>query len=120
MNETKEQMNEMLKTAVQAIEEKKGIDVTVLCISKVTVIADYFVIATAENDRQLEALSESVKDALGRKGFDCRSVEGFRRSGWVLFDYGDLIIHLFNRETRAFYDLERIYRDAEKIDPKSL
>ena len=111
---------ELLKIAVSAIEDKKGADTVVLGISKITVIADYFVIASAENDRQLEALAEGVKDALGRAGFECRSVEGFKRSGWVLFDYGDVIVHLFNRETRSFYDLERMYRDAERIDVSAL
>ena len=111
---------ELLKIAVSAIEDKKGVDTVVLGISKITVIADYFVIASAENDRQLEALAEGVKDALGRAGFECKSVEGFKRSGWVLFDYGDVIVHLFNRETRSFYDLERMYRDAERIDVSAL
>jgi ribosome-associated protein len=106
----------LLKTAVAAIEDKKGVDTVVLNISGITVIADYFIIASAENDRQLEALAENVKDALGRAGFECKSVEGFKRSGWVLFDYGDVIIHLFNRETRSFYDLERMYRDAKRVD----
>ena len=111
---------ELLKIAVSAIEDKKGVDTVVLEIGKITVIADYFVIASAENDRQLEALAENVKDALGRAGYECKSVEGFRRSGWVLFDYGDVIIHLFNRETRAFYDLERMYRDASRVDVSTL
>ena len=111
-----EKTREMLILAITAIEEKKGVDPVILDISKVTVIADYFVIASADNDRQLEALSEGVKDAFGRAGYDCRSVEGFKRSGWVLFDYGDVIVHLFNRETRAFYDLERIYRDAVRVN----
>ena len=111
---------ELLKTAVAAIEDKKGVDTVVLNISGITVIADYFIIASAENDRQLEALAENVKDALGRSGFECKSVEGFKRSGWVLFDYGDVIIHLFNRETRSFYDLERMYRDAKRVDLSAL
>lgn len=111
---------ELLKIAVGAIEEKKGVDTVVLEISNITVIADYFVIASAENDRQLEAVAENVKDALGRAGYECKSVEGFKRSGWVLFDYGDVIIHLFNRETRSFYDLERIYRDAKRIETDTL
>ena len=111
---------ELVKIAVSAIEDKKGVDTVVLGISKITVIADYFVIASAENDRQLEALAEGVKDSLGRAGFECKSVEGFKRSGWVLFDYGDVIIHLFNRETRSFYDLERMYRDAEQINVSAL
>lgn len=118
MSQMEQESKSMLKIALSAIEEKKGVDPVILDISKISVIADYFLIASAENDRQLEALSEGVQDALCSAGYPCKSVEGFKRSGWVLFDYGDLIIHLFNRETRAFYDLERIYRDAERIAPE--
>ncbi|MBO4410810.1 MAG: ribosome silencing factor [Lachnospiraceae bacterium] len=118
--ELQQEVKKIVRLAIAAIEEKKGVDPVVLDISKITVIADCFVIASADNDRQLEALAESVKDTLGRAGIDCKSVEGFKRSGWVLFDYGDVIVHLFNRETRSFYDLERIYRDAVRVDLSEL
>lgn len=106
----------MLETAVNALSEKKGHDIVALDIRKLSVIADAFLIVTGDNARQVEALSDACEEAMGKAGYEKKNVEGLRGGKWVLLDYGDLIVHIFDRESRAFYDLERIWRDAETID----
>ena len=85
-----------------------------------TVLADYFLIASGNNRNQVQALSDSVEEALGRAGVSPRQVEGYNAANWVLMDYGDIIVHIFDRENRLFYDLERIWRDGRRIDPSEL
>ncbi|MBP5254195.1 MAG: ribosome silencing factor [Lachnospiraceae bacterium] len=118
------QAKKLVKCAYHAMEEKKGCDITVLDISKVSVIADYFMIVSGENERQVQALSDAVDEALQKEGFERRSIEGYSTSSWILLDYNDVIIHIFNRADRVFYDLERIWRDgvrvnAEDLDPEA-
>ena len=116
----KEQAKELVKLAYNALEDKKARDITVLDIGGVTVIADYFIIASGDNERQVEALSDSVDEALGRAGYEKRAVEGYHSKSWILMDYNDVVIHIFNRDDRLFYDLERIWRDGVRVDPKEL
>ena len=111
---------EMPKLAIHALEEKKPEDISVIDISGVTVHADYFLIASGNNRNQVQALSDSVEEALGRAGVSPRQVEGYNAANWVLMDYGDIIVHIFDRENRLFYDLERIWRDGRRIDPSEL
>ena len=106
---------EMVKLAYAALEDKKAKDITVLDIGSVTVIADYFIIASGDNDRQVTALTDSVDEALGKAGFVKRNIEGYATRRWVLMDYGDVVIHIFNTEDRLFYDLERIWRDGRRV-----
>jgi len=110
----------MLKLAVSALEDKKGQDISVLDISGVATFADYFVIASGENERQVGALCDSVGEALGRAGYEQRALEGYSTKTWILMDFNDVIIHIFSKKDRAFYDLDRIWRDARKVDPKEL
>ena len=112
--------NRMVKLAVEALEEKKAHDVSVLDISGVATFADYFVIASGDNERQVGALTDSVGEVLGRAGFTQRALEGYSTKTWVLMDFNDVIIHIFNKKDRAFYDLDRIWRDAKKVDVKEL
>lgn len=107
---------QMVKLAVHAAAEKKGKDILALDISKISVIADAFVIVSADNDRQVTALVDAIDEALGKAGFVKKNVEGYHTGNWILMDFGDLIVHVFNKESRAFYNLERIWRDAEKIE----
>ena len=107
---------EMVKTAVAALQDKKGEDIRVIDISGVTVIADYFIIASGSNPNQVQALVDNVEEQLGRAGYEPKQVEGTRGSNWILMDYGDLIIHVFDEENRLFYDLERIWRDGKEVD----
>lgn len=110
------QSKEMVKLAVEALEEKKGEDVKIIDIERVSVIADYFVLASASNANQTQALVDNVEEKLFKAGYVCRQKEGSMNSTWVLMDYGDVIIHVFSREDRLFYDLERIWRDGRIVE----
>ena len=79
-------------------------------------IADYFVITSGSNLNQVQAIVDDVEEQLGRTGFEPKQIEGTRNSNWILMDYGDLIIHVFDEENRLFYDLERIWRDGKELD----
>lgn len=106
----------MVKIAVHALEEKKGEDIKIIDINGVSVIADYFVLASASNISQLQALVESVDEELFKAGFECKQKEGNMTSTWMLMDYGDVIVHVFSQEDRLFYDLERIWRDGKIVE----
>ncbi len=110
---------EMARLACQALDDKKGQDIKVIDIREVSVIADYFVIASAANANQVEAMVDSVEETLGRAGYEPKQIEGTRNSSWVLMDYEDVIIHIFDEENRLFYDLERIWRDGTVLDTDS-
>ena len=110
------QSKEMVKLAVEALEEKKGEDVKIIDIEGVSVIADYFVLASASNANQTQALVDNVEEKLFKAGYECHQKEGSMSSTWVLMDYGDVIIHVFDEENRLFYDLERIWRDGKELD----
>ena len=88
-------------------------------ISGISVMADYFVIADAENNNQLQAIADNVEEQMMKNGNHCR-VEGKSESGWVLLDFGDIIVHIFNKEDRLFYDLERLWRDAISVSKEQL
>ena len=107
---------ELTKLAIEALEDKKAEDIQVIDISEVSVIADYFIIANGTNRSQIQALSDNVEEALGRAGTPARQIEGYNTANWVLLDFGDVIIHVFDKENRLFYDLERIWRDGKKVD----
>ena len=91
-------------------------DISVLSIANISPIADYFIIANGTNDKQLQALVREVRDKLFEAGYEEKRIEGVRGSSWVLMDYDDIVIHLFSKEDRLFYDLERIWRDGQKVD----
>lgn len=111
---------EMVKLAVTALEDKKGEDIKVIDITSVTVLADYFIIASGMNRNQVQALVDNVEETLGRAGFELKQVEGYQTANWILMDFGDIIVHVFDSENRLFYDLERIWRDGKVIDPAEL
>lgn len=106
---------EMVKIAVEALQEKKGEDVKVIDIHEVSVLADYFIIADGSNVNQVQSMADNVEEMLGKAGYECRQIEGYNTANWVLMDYGDIIVHVFCREDRLFYDLERIWRDGKTI-----
>jgi ribosome-associated protein len=105
----------MVKVIFEALDEHKGRDISILDIGEVSVIADYFVIATADNVRQVEALTDAVEEKMFKAGFDLRKKEGVAESGWILMDFNDVIVHIFDKEQRLFYDLERIWSDGKKV-----
>ncbi len=111
---------EMAKLAIQALEDKKAEDIRVIDISEVSVVADYFIIADGSNRSQIQALADNVEETLGRAGYPMKQVEGYTTANWILMDFNDIIIHIFDKENRLFYNLERIWRDGKDIDPQSL
>lgn len=106
---------EMARLACKALDDKKGIDIKVIDIQDVSVIAEYFIIASGSNINQVQAMVDNVEDTLGRAGYEAKQIEGNKSSSWILMDYGDLIVHVFDEENRLFYDLERIWKDGKEI-----
>lgn len=111
---------EMAKLAVQAMEDKKAQEVTLMRTTDITVLADYFVICTASSTTHIKSIADEVEHVLTEAGEPPRKREGERSSGWVLIDFGCVIVHVFMEEARQFYDLERLWADAEKIDISTL
>ncbi len=107
---------EMAKIAYNALDDKKAEDITVIDITGVSVMADYFVIANGTNQNQVKALVDNVQEELYKAGYEPKQVEGYRSANWVLLDYNDIIVHVFSKEDRLFYDLERIWRDGKIIE----
>ena len=104
---------ELVKMAYNALSDKKGGDIKIIDIHEVSVLADYFIIADGSNINQVQAMADHVQEVLARAGWECRQIEGYQNANWILLDYGDVIIHLFSREDRLFYDLERTWRDGK-------
>ncbi len=109
-------MNTILKEIYGAIEDKKGEDIRILDISGVSVMADYFVIASGNNKNQVQAIADNVNEAMIKNKVELKATEGYNTAGWILMDYGDVIVHIFSKEDRLFYDLERIWRDGKPIE----
>lgn len=106
--------------AVNALEDKKAEDVRIIDISEISTIADYFIIADGSNKSQIQAMADNVSEILGRAGVNLRQMEGYQTANWILMDFQDVIIHIFDRENRLFYDLERIWRDGVLIEKETL
>ncbi|MDR0445537.1 MAG: ribosome silencing factor [Oscillospiraceae bacterium] len=109
---------EMTEIAVRALDSKKARDIKALKTHDITVLADYFIICTASSATHIKTLSDEVEKALKDRGEPPPRVEGYRSGGWVLVDFGCLVIHLFIEELREFYALERLWSDAENVDIK--
>ena len=110
-----EQAKEMVKIAVKALEDKTAEDVKIIDIGGVSTIADYFIIANGNNQNQLQAMRDAVEEDLYKAGYPVKQVEGNSNSSWILMDYTDIIVHVFSKEDRLFYDLERIWKDGKEI-----
>ena len=110
-----EQAKKMVKIAYQALDEKKGEDIMIINLEGISVLADYFIIANGTNSSQVQALVDNVEEELHKAGYSLKQREGYSNGNWVLLDFGDVIVHIFDRENRLFYDLERIWRDGKEI-----
>lgn len=110
----------MTKIVHGALEDKKAEDIRIIDISGVSVLADYFIIANGNNENQVRALVDNVQEELYKAGYEAKQIEGYRTGNWILLDYGDIIVHVFSKEDRLFYDLERIWRDGKSIEIASL
>ena len=110
------ELKEIVKKIYKIIEDKKGDDIKVIDISKISSIADYFIIAGANNINQVQAISDEIDFILGKEGLLPKAVEGNKNATWLLLDYNDIVVHIFLKEDRVFYDLERIWRDGTEVE----
>jgi ribosome-associated protein len=104
------------QVAVWAAEDRKATNIRVLDLTEVTTFADTFVICTASNARQAQAITDAIQQALKQQGEQALSIEGFEQGEWILSDYADLIVHVFSEKAREFYDLDRLWRQAKVLD----
>lgn len=113
-------MSDALKIALKAADDKKGHDLIALDISQIASFASYFILCTGDSSRQMQAIADEVEQRLRACGIRPSHVEGYRNAEWILMDYLDLVVHIFSKSARAYYDLERLWRDGEKLDINSL
>jgi ribosome-associated protein len=111
---------EMVRIACKALDDKKAKDIKIIDIHEVSVIADYFVIASGDSTTQIQAMINNVEEHMHKNGYAVKRVEGNKNSTWVLMDFGDVIVHIFDKEDRLFYDLERIWADGKVLQADSL
>ena len=110
------QAKEMAKIAYHALDEKKGEDILIIDIAGISVLADYFIIANGSSESQVQAMVDNVEEEMHKAGYSLKQREGYGSGNWVLLDFGDVIVHVFDKENRLFYDLERIWRDGKNIE----
>lgn len=108
------------KIAYDALADKKGDNIKIIDISEISPIADYFIIADGANQNHLQAMCDAVEEALYKAGCQLKQTEGNRNSTWILMDYGDVVVHVFSKEDRLFYDLERIWTDGKEVSVDKL
>ncbi|MCX7715260.1 MAG: ribosome silencing factor [Clostridia bacterium] len=106
---------EKAKKIAELLDNKKAKDVEILDIKELTTLADYFVICSCGSAVQMRACGDEIEEKLGELGFLPAHVEGYNSGTWILMDYGDVVVHIFLEETRRFYDIERLWTDANKI-----
>ena len=111
---------EMAKIAFDALDDKKGINITVIDISEISVLADYFIIAGGANENQVKALADNVEEDFAKSLIHPKHIEGYNTANWILMDFSDVIVHIFNEDDRLFYDLERIWRDGKIVNIQDL
>ena len=111
-----EQSRKMAKLAYEALDEKLGEDIKVIDISEISVLADYFIIANGNSNSQVKALVDNVEEKMAKAGYDLKQSEGNGSGTWVLLDYEDIIVHVFDKDNRLFYNLERIWSDGKNVE----
>ncbi|KKK33129.1 ribosomal silencing factor RsfS [Mesobacillus campisalis] len=109
---------QLLQTAVKAADDKKAEDILVLNMKGISLVADYFLICHGNSDKQVQAIAREIKEKADENGFEVKRIEGFDAARWILIDLGDVVAHVFHREERGYYNLERLWGDAplENID----
>jgi ribosome-associated protein len=110
-----EQLDERICAALRAASDKKALDMVVLDLREIASFTDFFIIASGTNVRQVQAIADEVVEQLKKQGQRAARVEGYKTAEWVLVDYGDFIVHVFEDKARQFYDLERLWRDAKRV-----
>ncbi len=107
---------ELMENIVKVLDNKKAKDIRAIRIGDLTILGEYFVIATGTSSTQVKMLADEVDYQLGEKGVQPHRVEGYHSENWIILDYTDVIVHIFHEDTREFYDLERLWADGEKVD----
>ena len=115
-----ETVESILAKIYDAIDDKIGQDIVILNIGKVSSLCDYFVIATGSSSRQVKAIADSVEDEMTTLDIEPRGKEGITSQSWVLLDYGDIMVHIFDEENRGFYNLEKLWKDAPYVERDEL
>ncbi|MBO0959428.1 ribosome silencing factor [Neobacillus sp. MM2021_6] len=110
---------ELLKIAVKAADDKRAEDILALNMNGISSIADYFIICHGNSDKQVQAIAKEMKEKAQEFGYDVKRIEGFDEARWVLIDLGDVVAHVFHREERSYYNLERLWGDAPLVDLRS-
>ncbi|MCR4749620.1 MAG: ribosome silencing factor [Lachnospiraceae bacterium] len=110
-----EKMEEILKLITDKLAEKKAEDISVIDISEMSIMADYFVIASGSNINQIHAMADFVQEELAKKDIKPKHIEGYNSGNWILMDYSDIIIHIFDKESRSFYDLDHIWKGGKVL-----
>jgi ribosome-associated protein len=110
------ELDERIRMALKAAGEKKALDVIVLDLREIASFTDYFVITSGNNERQVQAISDEVFETLKKSGTAAARVEGYKTAEWILLDYGDFVVHVFDEKARRFYDLERLWREARRVE----
>ncbi|MCR5420676.1 MAG: ribosome silencing factor [Lachnospiraceae bacterium] len=108
-------ITEAVSTVVNALNEKKALDIKVIDISKISIMADYFIIASGTNINQIQAMSDNIQEKMSKINYSPKQIEGYDSANWILLDYIDIVIHIFDKESRAFYNLEHIWSDGTQI-----
>ncbi len=107
---------EILKIGIKALDSKKAGDIKILKIGKLSILANYFVIAEGSSTTQVKALADEVEYQLGENGQQAKGLSGYQSANWITLDYIDVVFHVFYKETREYYDLERLWQDGEEIN----
>jgi ribosome-associated protein len=109
------ELDERIMTALHAAGEKKATGTVVLDLREIASFTDYFVLTSGSNERQVQAISDGIVETLKKAGSPAARIEGYKTAEWILLDYGDFVVHVFDEKARKFYDLERLWRDAKQV-----
>src|SRR5215203_4789760 len=114
--EAADNLDERVLAALHAASEKKALDPVVLDLREIASFTDYFVIVSGANERQVQAISDEINETLKKSGHTSARVEGYKTAEWILLDYGDFVVHVFEQKARKFYDLERLWRESKRVE----
>ena len=113
-------MEDILKLAYKALDDKFGEDIKIIDLRGVSTLTDYFVITNGSSETQIKALADEAADKMAKAGLRVKSTEGYSGGKWILLDFGDIIVHIFDKANREFYNLERIWGDAPLVPMEAL